>query len=175
MAALRAMSLRWRPSCRGHAATSTPRPSHSYARRSAFLSTIDPAAWKAPQTYDAVFALSFFSHTPDHRFGQWLAALSRALNAGGLLIFTTHGETTIARNYLPQGIHIDLGEAGYHWNPNSDQPDLDSREYGTSIVTRRFVEQKMCGLDLVDYRPGYWWQSQDLYILRRHLGTESDD
>jgi SAM-dependent methyltransferase len=133
----------------------------------AFLSTTDPAQWAAPALYDVVFALSFFSHTPDHRFGPWLAALVRAATPGGLLIFTTHGETSIAKNYAPRGIHIDLGAAGHHWSPNSDQLDLDPIEYGTSFVTRAYVEDKIgpCGA-LLDFRPGYWWGHQDLYILR---------
>src|ERR1700693_2168905 len=43
------------------------------------------------ESFDVVFALSFFSHMPEVTFGRWLATLFAAVSPGGILVFTTHG------------------------------------------------------------------------------------
>ena len=40
------------------------------------------------ESFDVVFALSFFSHIPEATFTRWLAALFAAVRPGGILVFS---------------------------------------------------------------------------------------
>jgi SAM-dependent methyltransferase len=89
----------------------------------AIPSTHDPQAWTSPQSYDAVLALTFFSHMPDHNFGPRLRSIFDAVAPGGIMVFTTHGEVTVQKIWkLPRSC---FDSRGYYWQLGSDQPDLD--------------------------------------------------
>ena len=115
-------------------------------------------------SFDVVFALSFFSHMPEHTWGRWLKSLFDKLKPGGYLIFTTHGMTTwkgLGKPIIP--------ESGLWFAPSSEQKDLDVVDYGSTIVTpeyvRRAVEnilhQSVLRMDEAD-----WWGHQDLYVVK---------
>jgi SAM-dependent methyltransferase len=135
----------------------------------AFISTPDAGAWRAPDAYDAVFALSFFSHMPRCDFRPWLHALADALVPGGLLVFTTHGAVTMEhRREAGDAARFDV--EGFYWDRNSDQGDLDPSQYGTSILTFDCAHQIIKSLPqlvLVRFQQAAWWGHQDLYIARR--------
>jgi SAM-dependent methyltransferase len=48
-------------------------------------------------TYDFIVALSFFSHIKDGLFSDWIAKLYSSLKEGGILLFSTHGETSMEK------------------------------------------------------------------------------
>jgi SAM-dependent methyltransferase len=134
-----------------------------------FLSPRQPANWTAYRTFDVVFALSFFSHMPDKTFGLWLEQLFRSVTQGGLLIFTTHGAISL-RNMRANGLDAVFDQNGYYWNGQSDQRDLDSRDYGTSAVTFSYVLRAIRALpecELIRFQQAFWWAHQDVYILRK--------
>ncbi|RWD74266.1 class I SAM-dependent methyltransferase [Mesorhizobium sp.] len=133
------------------------------------VSSTDPARWSIATSFDVVFALSFFSHTPDKTFAAWVARLFSAVAPGGLLIFTTHGAVSLA-HMRANGRQDEFDHRGYYWNSNSDQRDLNPEEYGTSAVTLPYVQSAVAplnGAELIRFQQGFWWGHQDLYVVRK--------
>ena len=100
-----------------------------------FVSSSEPAAFRAPRVFDAVLAASFFSHIPAAAFEDWLSALWRCVAPGGLLFFSTHGPDLLKEP-------ADWSE-GIVFRGESETTRLDPSDYGTSWVTRDFVLRKV--------------------------------
>ena len=132
-------------------------------RAETLLSRSVPEEFAVPRKFDAVFALSFFSHMPQRTWRRWLVALSECLVDEGLLIFTTHGETSRQHFGNPE-----IPESGIWFDASSEQGDLDVVEYGSTIVSTDFVDRQLEGLDLhlIRRETGVWWEHQDLYVAR---------
>jgi SAM-dependent methyltransferase len=115
-------------------------------------------------SFDVVFALSFFSHMPEHTWGRWLKSLFDKLKPGGYLIFTTHGMTTWENLGKPV-----IPEAGLWFTPSSEQKDLDVAEYGSTIVTPEYVKRAVENIlhqSVLSMDAAEWWGHQDLYVVR---------
>lgn len=125
-----------------------------------------PEALVLPTEYDAIFVLSFFSHMPKSTWGRWLKRLCEGLRKGGVLLFTTHGQTSM--QYFPQAV---LDQSGYWFDKSSEQGDLETVTYGQTITSQAFVEAQIKELEgVVEYlecEPAGWWEHQDTYILRK--------
>lgn len=131
----------------------------------ALLSCVNPDEFRPSESYDIVFALSFFSHMPINSWGRWLAALYGVLNEGGALVFTTQGLHSAKYFGNPK-----IDKSGFWFLADSEQKDLDVATYGQTIVTEAFVQmevKKLAGLGVDLVRPGFWWEHQDLYVLRK--------
>lgn len=116
-------------------------------------------------SFDVVFALSFFSHMPDHTWGRWLSCLFDKVKPGGHLIFTTHGMITWANLGRPT-----IPESGIWFSPSSEQKDLDVAEYGSTIVTPEYVRKAVANLlhrDVLLMVEADWWGHQDLYVVKK--------
>lgn len=123
-----------------------------------------PENLKINDSFDAVFALSFFSHMPDKSFGRWLKALYDAVEPGGYLIFTTHGQITA------QMQNLSIPPEGILFTAASEQYDLNPNEYGGSIVSREYVldqVDKYLNNEIFFFEEGCWWGHQDLYIIKK--------
>jgi Methyltransferase domain len=134
-----------------------------------FISPSRPEAWTAERRFDVVFALSFFSHMPDATFAPWLERLFTTVELGGILVFTTHGAITL-RNMKAAGLDANFNENGFYWNPQSDQRDIASTDYGTSAVTLTYVQRALQSLpqaELIRFQQAFWWSHQDLYVVRK--------
>jgi 2-polyprenyl-3-methyl-5-hydroxy-6-metoxy-1,4-benzoquinol methylase len=132
----------------------------------AIVSSEDPVGVNVPHLFDVVFALSFFSHMPDRIFAVWLGKLSSFVRLGGIVIFTTHGETT-HNNVIK---HISVNNEGYGFISDSEQFDLSTESYGHAITYSKYVLDKIKMLPhmkLVESIPGDWWGHQDVFILKR--------
>jgi SAM-dependent methyltransferase len=132
----------------------------------AALSSVEPAGVTAPGQFDVVFALSFFSHMPRRTQMLWLAKLSEFVKPGGILIFTTHGETS-HKTQMPD---IPIGDDGYGFIAESEQFDLSTADYGHAVTYKRFMlpqVEKLDGMNLLDLREGFWWTHQDTYVLTK--------
>jgi hypothetical protein len=130
------------------------------------LSSSFPESLALPSQYDVVFALSFFSHMPITTWARWLVALAKATSTGGLLMFTTHGMESRRRFFLDPVIP----ENGFWFQRSSEQTDLSTDQYGQTIVTPDFCKANIVsisGLELIEMREGYWWDHQDLYVVRK--------
>ena len=131
----------------------------------AIISDSTPELLKNPEIFNVVFALSFFSHIPDRNWGRWLAALTEKCIVNGYLIFTTHGLKS--KRYFGDPI---LDDSGYWFHASSEQHDIDTHEYGQTIVSRDYVRRRISDLknvELVHYEEGGWWGHQDVYVLRK--------
>ncbi|MES2030824.1 MAG: class I SAM-dependent methyltransferase [Pseudomonadota bacterium] len=132
----------------------------------AILSTTQPKEFYSAQNFDVIFAISFFTHMPKRTWAEWLGALTRALKPNGLLIFTTHGKPSlpvICRNVV-------LDDEGYWFSPLSEQTDLDTAEYGTTVTSFNFVQRHCNDLGLhlnrfVEAGAGY----QDLFAVTKPI------
>lgn len=131
----------------------------------AFRSNRVPEDLRLPRRYDVVFALSFYSHMPRETWTRWIRAHVNVLEASGVLIFTTHGRLSLPHLGSPV-----IPEDGFWFTQSSEQRDLDTRDYGLTAVTREFAEREIAaavGGRIDVYREGYWWEHQDLYVVRR--------
>ncbi len=139
-------------------------------RTKAILSKKSPEDFFQQESFDVVFALSFFSHMPEHTWGRWLKSLFNAVSDDGLLIFTCHGKDS--RKYIGNPV---IPDSGFYFKHSSEQTDLSSEEYGTTLTHKKFVLneiEKQTGDSLVCFKQGNWWQHQDIYILKK--STTSD-
>lgn len=128
----------------------------------AFLSSPFPEILKVPQQFDAVFALSFFSHMPMTTWARWLVRLVQATRPGGFVIFTTHG----LKSPFPDAV---IPPTGFWFAPASEQADLPTAQYGTTITTPAFVHavvNSVDGIKLIKFEEAAWWGHQDLYVLQ---------
>ena len=132
-----------------------------------WLSAHVPEEFSAPEKYDVVFALSFFSHMPKSSFGRWLKVLSNCLKPSGHLIFTTHGlKKCSCFGITPEDIPAD----GIWYQSWSEYKDLDTGEYGMTITTPDFIIgeiHRVLHSPIAVYRHGYWWGDQDLWVVER--------
>ncbi|MDG3003075.1 methyltransferase [Paludisphaera mucosa] len=133
----------------------------------ALQSAHTPEGFATPEKYDAIFALSFFSHMPKSTFGRWVKALYGSLAPGGHLLFTTHGVKSC------KGLQItvdDADEEGFWFQARSEQHDLDAAEYGLTLSLAQYVVptvQKAVDATIVDFKQAEWWYHQDLWIVRK--------
>ena len=131
------------------------------------LSAHVPEQFSTSEKFDVVFALSFFSHMPKTTFARWLRSLFETLDSPGYLIFTTRG----LRACQDDGITEDDIPADGFWFVNrSEQHDLDTEEYGLTIVTPEFVKNVVrseTGATIVAYKYVGWWDNQDLWVIKR--------
>lgn len=125
-----------------------------------------PEDLSLPVEYDAIFVLSFFSHMPRATWGRWLQRLYAGLKKDGILLFTTHGETSMEQHF-PQA---ELDSTGYRFEQTSEQGDLDAAKYGQTITSKAFVDaqiSKLPGVEYLVHELARWWGHQDHYIVRK--------
>lgn len=63
------------------------------------VNPLEPPTTYRDHRFDAIYAVSVFTHWPEPLQHAWMAELTRMLRPGGRLLFTTHGETA-ARSAL---------------------------------------------------------------------------
>jgi SAM-dependent methyltransferase len=130
----------------------------------AFQSDTDPKRLELPK-FDVVFALSFFSHLPKRTFAGWLEALFAAVNPGGVLIFTTHGEYA-HKKVLAYIKTLIVDDEQFGFVPGSEQRDLNRDDYGVTVCYPPFVIsrlQQIPGVRLAQFSESDWWNVQDTY------------
>ncbi len=126
------------------------------------LSAGIPEEFNLSRKFDVIFALSFFTHMPRRTWGRWLYALADHLEPQGLLIFTTHGQTSRSVMGNP-----DLDADGFWFTPSSEQADLSTAEYGNTITSFDYVYRHVTATALALERfQTAGWGHQDLYVLR---------
>lgn len=118
------------------------------------------------ESFDAVFALSFFSHMPDRTWSRWLRVLFDKVTPGGHLVFTTHGITSSTKHFG----NPNIPESGIWFTPNSEQKDLDVADYGNTIVTPDYVKRAVENIlhqKILHLVEAGWWEHQDLYVVKK--------
>ncbi|HRQ66168.1 MAG TPA: class I SAM-dependent methyltransferase [Xanthomonadaceae bacterium] len=128
----------------------------------AFPSCMEPESIRFPERYDLVFVLSLFTHLPVTVWGRWLRALSDALAADGVLLFTVHNEEASRA----AGIGFDAD--GVRYLPSSESPSLGGDHYGTTFTTRAVVERQVVealGRPPRAILPIAFWAGQDAVVV----------
>ncbi|MEM1080250.1 MAG: class I SAM-dependent methyltransferase [Pseudomonadota bacterium] len=121
-----------------------------------FESSFEPDQLEFPRQYELVFVLSLFTHLPVTAWPAWFKALGRAVEPGGVLLFSVHNEGMTEQ--------VSLNEEGYRFFPASESPSLDPNHYGTTVTTRQLVldqVQTAFHTEPALYRPGAYWVGQD--------------
>lgn len=129
---------------------------------SAVLSSSIPEEFNPGQTFDAICAISFFTHMPAATWARWLKSISCFLARGGVLIFTTHGRAALKT----MGVQHRAVKDGFLFFHHSEQKDLALNDYGSTVSFFEFVFQQAAnaGLRVIRFQEaglGY----QDLIIL----------
>ena len=120
--------------------------------------------FSTPESYDVVFALSFFSHIPKKNWKPWLNALFKSVAPGGLLIFTTHGQTSRDKHFPDK----EFDSEGFHFYADTDQEDIDMEFYGTTVTRPDYVLNQLdAGMQMGVFIEGLWWNHQDVYAIRK--------
>ena len=136
-------------------------------RVKAVPSAVDPGDFNPTDRFDFIFVLSLFSHLPDLLFGRWLSRLAQILTPGGYLMFTTHGDA--AGQKVPALRDALDNEFGFGFLPYSDQADLSSEIYGSSIATPRYVADSVSrntNAQIISFSAKSWWDLQDEWVIR---------
>jgi len=129
----------------------------------AVRSSNKPQNLEVHERFDVIFTLSFFSHMPDATWGPWLKRLTDLLNPGGFILFTTHGYESLRRAAYPVNAFN-----GFRFSPSSEQRDLDTSEYGFTIVSASYAIQHIpANCRLVYFSEAEWEGYQDVYILTK--------
>jgi SAM-dependent methyltransferase len=123
-----------------------------------------PSSLEIAETFDAVFAASFFSHLPEPRFTAWLERLHGLVRPGGVLVFSVHGMELLTDPRADRS-------RGIAFEAVSETTRLEGAEYGTSYVTEAFVRgvaRRVAGevARLLAFPLGLCGH-QDLYALAR--------
>lgn len=124
-----------------------------------------PERLVSERSFDAVFALSFFSHMPARTFTRWMRALASLVRPGGFLIFTTQGLVTRDKYWS----NTRLDRQGFFFLPDSEQKDLAAAEYGTTLASPYYVfnaARSLGNLRPRMFEEGFWWTHQDVYVLQ---------
>jgi SAM-dependent methyltransferase len=130
----------------------------------AFVSTRAPEDLEVPKKYEVVFVLSLFSHLPASTWSRWLAKLWQATRPGGLLIFSTHGESCATK------ANVRLDEKGFAFSSGSESTALEQAEYGVAYTSEEFVRGVVATHApgaVHTFMPDHFWSQQDAHILRR--------
>ncbi len=117
------------------------------------------------QTFDFIFALSFFSHVRREHFLGWLSELHGILKPGGVLMISTHGQ--MSHQLLMPEVIVDYD--GYGMIATSEQFDLSTDFYIHAITHPAYVEamvSSLKGLKLLNFSEGFWFGHQDMYVLK---------
>lgn len=126
--------------------------------------TFDPASLPEALSFDSVLALSFFTQLPRDYWERWLAGLFRSVRPGGVLIFTSHGKTS-----MPELSSPEVPPDGF-WHQAGYAEECDGGHRGQTITLRAFVEQecqRVLGVLPLECREGFWFKHQDVYVLKR--------
>jgi len=136
---------------------------------SAIPSAFDPKEFRPGRTFDVIWVASLFSHLPQGLFEDWLQVLLSNLGERGVLCFSARALPVAA-----SGTHANL-----LYSPDSENPELGARHYGTTHVDPRWVrdlvENRFGDGMKMHYMPRALANEQDLYLVsRRALGRLPD-
>ncbi len=128
-----------------------------------FYSDTDPEKMVLADKYRVIFVLSLFSHLPSSAWNGWFKLLQGALQANGVLIFSTHGEK------CARLAGVDWGEQAYKFFPSSESTALDGQTYGCAYASADFVKNKIVealGPNVkIQVIPNHFWGNQDAIVV----------
>jgi SAM-dependent methyltransferase len=130
--------------------------------------------------FDAVFAISIWSHYGERAARDWLAEMHRVIRPGGHLLLTFHGLTSIAYYVAHDGrtrreslqLVAELYRDGYwfreQFDPDHGDHGIRNSEWGTAFITAEWLlNETLPEWSAVGYGPGRAEGNQDLVVLKR--------
>jgi SAM-dependent methyltransferase len=130
--------------------------------------------------FDAVYAISIWSHFGQHAARDWLAEMHRVIRPGGHLLLTFHGMQSIAYYVAQNGrtrresiqVAADLYRDGFWFRQQFDSVNGDhgirNHEWGTMFITVEWLlNEALPKWSAVDYGPGRAEGNQDVLVLER--------
>ena len=132
---------------------------------------------KFPEPYDLIWVGSLFTHLDPERCLALLRKLSSALRPGGILGFTTHGESCFTRPGLgaygrrfpaiADRLKTDFARDGYCYAPYED-----TGYYGITLHSEDYLKNLMATgvpepMQLVRFAARGWADHQDVWSYRR--------
>lgn len=148
-----------------------------------FLSSENFLSIQFPEKYSLIWVGSLFTHLDKKRFEDLLQLLFNALEPGGILVFTTHGDYSIdnfeaywKKGHAPmtgQQAKIKVLEnGGFYFFPYRYDPS-----FGISISLKGFVES-LCQrifdnkAEIINYEFRGWDHHQDVFSVKK-MNSES--
>ena len=129
------------------------------------------------ERFDMIYAFSVLTHLPEQAGLDLMARFGRSLLPGGLLLFTTHGETSLGLvehhgRWLPghaPTIRAEVGDAGFSYRP---YPHYRGDGYGMAWHAAGYVRDAMTrlhgdSLALVRHVPDALEGLQDTFVYQR--------
>lgn len=130
-----------------------------------------------PEAYDLIWVGSLFTHLDPARCAALWRKLSAALQPGGVLVFTTHGESCFTRPGLPAygkqfrttggRMQAEFQRDGCCYAPYEGADyygiTLHSEDYVKKTIAREVRER----MELVRFQPRGWADHQDVWAYRR--------
>jgi SAM-dependent methyltransferase len=142
------------------------RPIHSAAE----LDRVEPGS------FDFIYAISVLTHLNERNSIAFLRLLGQSLRDGGIALFTTHGEWSLAnpglygREYEARSSEIAaaVGERGIAYMPY----EFVDEDYGMTWHSRQWVESRMAELHggavvPLLFKPHALDDHQDVHVFRR--------
>jgi hypothetical protein len=131
--------------------------------------------------FRAVVAISVWSHFSSERALAWFAEMARIVEAGGALIFSTHGYCSLAHFDALSGgrsapmnairrATLDRGE--YHFMPypvsSQEATELDTSHWGMAYGSEGWYRTHLSESWIIrEYLPGRLTANQDIYVLTK--------
>ena len=131
------------------------------------------------ESFDAVYAISIWSHFSEQAAIRWLEEMWRIVQPGGRLLLTTHGYQTVAhytrnRRYPPEkltAIRDELYSSGFWFDPMfgpGGDWGVANDDWGMTFLTPEWLARTACPpWSLVEFAPGRNEDDQDVFVLER--------
>lgn len=128
----------------------------------------DPPLPYPAGAFDAVYAISVFTHFDAAAQQAWAAELSRVVRPGGLAFVTTMGAHALAHfpNLDTEESRRRLREEGFLYRPGGEEFNARGAFHTPEAVERLFAD---AGFDVLRHQPAGVDAFQDFTLLRRSL------
>jgi len=143
------------------------------------VSPTEPPLPYGDESFDLVYAISIWSHYGERSALRWLGEMRRVLRPGGLLVFTVHGQQSIAHfarsstmkvDDLPETA-ADLYSRGFHyrdWFADGSDHGVRQKDWGMAFLTPEWLLTNVTPeWSLRWFAPGRAEENQDAVVLLR--------
>ena len=114
------------------------------------------------QQFDYIYMYSVFTHMGEEAIKTWMQELYRILKAGGVFLFTAHGEKYPSFLSEQQWHSLEEGKL-----ITLERAEEGSNYYGSFFFPRWVKENILDGFELLGHFPGKHDLRQDTYVIRK--------
>ena len=133
------------------------------------VNALQPPLEYESASFDALYAISVFTHLPQDLERAWVDELSRIVRPGGLLLLTTHGNSYAGRLDPGERGHFDVGHAVVRW------ASVAGTNLCTTFHPEPYVRERLApNLELVEFIPEAGTVGdprQDLVVFKKPTNT----